>query len=72
MPFRRDAVPTAEDWLVLARSESSWLGWALTRRGLPSLPEMLLVRPVPDRRVEDPEAPPGAVRPADSGDGRTA
>jgi hypothetical protein len=35
MPFRQDAVPTAEDWLVLARSESSWLSWALARRGLP-------------------------------------
>lgn len=40
MPFRQSALSAGEDWLALARSEQTWLAWALSRRGLPGLPEL--------------------------------
>lgn len=41
MPLTAEAVQTSEDWLALARAERSWLDWALARRGLPMVAEML-------------------------------
>lgn len=41
LPFKRDAAAAADDWLALARAESDWLGWALAKRELPSVGELL-------------------------------
>jgi hypothetical protein len=42
LPFKSN-VAAADDCLALARAESKWLGWALARKGLPSIAELLNV-----------------------------
>ncbi len=41
LPLLEEAQPSAEHWLALARAESGWLDWALERRGLPRLGDLI-------------------------------
>ncbi len=41
LPLRQSAAQASTDWLAIANAEQGWLDWALARRGLPSLSEML-------------------------------